>query len=267
MIAVAGCDVGSLTSKAVIMKNGKILGSHIIKSKPRPQDSADAAMAGALSAAGVGVDEIEYCIGTGYGREKISFVKEVRSEISCHGKGARWMLPSAQTVIDIGGQDCKAMTVDSDGNVIRFHANDKCASGTGRFLEVMANVLGIGIDELGRFSTRAKSPITLASTCTVWAQADVIKYINSGVPLEDIGAGINTAIAQRIAILVNALKPQGDILMTGGGAKNVGVVSTLEKLIGRKIKRTRKADPQLAGAIGAALLSMEKLNGKEGESK
>ncbi len=261
MSIVAGCDVGSLTSKAVVMKNEKIVGSHIIKSKPRPQDSADAAMAGALSAAGAGPDDIEYCIGTGYGRDKILFVKEARSEISCHGKGARWLLPSVQTVIDIGGQDCKAMKIDGDGNVTRFLANDKCASGTGRFLEVMAKVLNIDIDAMGRFSAKARSPVTLAATCTVWAQADVIKYINSGVALEDIGAGINTAMAQRVAMLVNAVRPEGDILMTGGVAKNVGVVSTLEKLLGRKIKKTRKADPQMAGAIGAALLSMEQLNG------
>lgn len=267
MSIVAGCDVGSLTSKAVIMKDGKIIGKSIIKSKPRPQDSAEAVMAGALSTAGIAPDEIEYCIGTGYGREKIPFVKEVKSEISCHGKGARWLLPSVQTVIDIGGQDCKAMKVDPNGKVTRFNANDKCASGTGRFLEVMAKVLNVDIDELGRFSGKAKSPITLASACTVWAQADVIKYINSGVALEDIGAGINTAMAQRVAILVNAVKPEGDILMTGGVAKNVGVVSTLEKLIGRKIKKTRKADPQIAGAIGAALLSMEKLNGNGRKDK
>ncbi len=261
MSIVAGCDVGSLTSKAVIMKNGKIIGSSIIKSKPRPQDSAEAVMSEALSAAGVAMDEIKFCIGTGYGREKIPFVKEVKSEISCHGKGARWLLPSAQTVIDIGGQDCKTMKIDADGNVIRFTANDKCASGTGRFLEVMARVLGVDIDSLGRMSARSRAPITLAPACTVWAQADVIKYINSGVPLDDIGAGINTAMAQRVAILVNAVKPEGDIFMTGGVAKNVGVVSTLEKLVGRKIKKTRKADPQIAGAIGAALISMEKING------
>ena len=261
MSIVAGCDVGSLTSKAVVMQNGKIVGSHILKSKPRPRDSADAAMAGALASAGIGPDEIEYCIGTGYGRDKILFVKEVRSEISCHGKGAHWLMPSAQTVIDIGGQDCKAMKIDGDGIVTRFLANDKCASGTGRFLEVMAKVLDVDIDAMGRFSTKARSPVTMAANCTVWAQADVIKYINSGVALADIGAGINTAMAQRVAILVNAVKPEGDILMTGGVAKNVGVVSTLEKLIGRKIKKARKADPQIAGAIGAALLSMEKLNG------
>lgn len=260
MSIVAGCDVGSLTSKAVIMKNGKIIGSHIIKSKPRPTDSANAALNGALASAGVSREEIAYCIGTGYGREKIEFVDEVVSEISCHGKGARWMLPTAETVIDIGGQDCKTMKLDKDGNVGRFSANDKCASGTGRFLEVMAKVLNVGIDELGKLSAKAKDPITLASTCTVWAQADVIKYINSGIPIEDIGAGINTAMASRVAMLVNAVKPEGDIFMTGGVAKNIGVVETLEKLIGRRIKRARKADPQIAGAIGAALLALERMN-------
>jgi predicted CoA-substrate-specific enzyme activase len=262
MNIVAGCDVGSLTSKAVIMKNGKIISHYIIKSKPRPKDSADAVLEEVLSLAGISRNDINYCIGTGYGRERIDFVDEVVSEISCHGKGARWLLPTARTVIDIGGQDCKTMKIDKDGNVIRFMANDKCASGTGRFLEVMAKVLGINIDELGNLSKKSRSPITLASTCTVWAQADVIKYINSGVPIEDIGAGINSAMAARVAILVNAIKPEGDIFMTGGVAKNVGVVAILEKLIGKRIKKARKADPQIAGAIGAALLSMEKVNGK-----
>jgi len=261
MTIVAGCDVGSLTSKTVLMKNGKIIGSSIIKSKPRPQDSAQLAMAGALESAGVTMTDIGYCIGTGYGREKIPFVNEVKSEIACHGKGARWLLPSVRTVIDIGGQDCKAIKIDRDGNVQRFMANDKCASGTGRFLEVMARVLNVGIDDLGRMSLKAKEPITLASNCTVWAQADVIKSVNSGVPVEDIGAGINTAMAARVAILVNAVKPEGDIFMTGGVAKNIGVLTTLEKLIGKKIKKARKADPQMAGAIGAALLSLERVDG------
>ncbi len=254
----AGCDVGSLTSKAVIMKNGKITAGAIIKSRARPGDSAKEVMAEALRRANLAQNDIACCIGTGYGRDKISFVDESVSEISCHGKGARWLLPSAETVIDIGGQDCKTMKIDADGNVARFAANDKCASGTGRFLEVMASVLHVGMDELGKLTARSRSPITLASTCTVWAQADVIKYINSGVPIEDIGAGINTAMASRVAILVNAVKPSGDILMTGGVAKNIGVVSTLEKLLGMKIKKARKADPQIAGAIGAALLAAQK---------
>lgn len=264
MTIVAGCDVGSLTSKAVIMKGGKIIGSSIIKSRPRPQDSADAALEAALREAGVPKDELTRIVGTGYGRDKIAFIDEAVSEISCHGKGARWLLPSVETVIDIGGQDCKTMKTDADGNVVRFTTNDKCASGTGRFLEVMARVLNVGMDELGKLSAKARSPITLASTCTVWAQADVIKHINSGVPIEDIGAGINTAMAARVAILVNSIKPAGDILMTGGVAKNIGVVSTLEKLLGVKIKKTRKADPQIAGAIGAALLAAQKSDAGDG---
>ncbi len=258
MSIVAGCDVGSLTSKAVIMRNKKIVGTSVIKSKPKPQDSADTVMENVLEKTKLSLDDIDYCVGTGYGPEKISFVNEAVSEITCHGKGAHWMLPSAGTVIDIGGQDCKTMKIDKHGNVVRFRANDKCASGTGRFLEVMAKLLEVRIDEMGELTRKARSPITLTSTCTVWAQADVIKYINSGVPIPDIGAGINTAMAQRVAILVNSVKPEGDIFMTGGVAKNTGVVSTLVKLIGKKIKKTRKADPQIAGALGAALIAMNK---------
>lgn len=258
MSIFAGCDVGSLTSKAVILQNNRVLASAIIKSKPRPGDSAEAAFREALMAAGIERGQVTYCIGTGYGRDKIPFVHEAVSEITCHAKGARWMLPSARTIIDIGGQDCKTMKIDAAGNVLKFAANDKCASGTGRFLEVMAGVLNIGIHELGPLSQKAKTPVTLASTCTVWAQADVIKFINSGVSLEDIGAGVNAAMASRVAILVNAVGVEDDVFMTGGVAKNSGVAATLEKLIGRRIKRTRKADPQIAGALGAALLAMEK---------
>lgn len=267
MTIVAGCDVGSLTSKAVIMKHGRIIGSAIIKSRPKPKESAEVVMQEALDTAELHMDDIAHCTGTGYGREKISFVRDIKSEISCHGKGARWLLPSVKTIIDIGGQDCKAMKVDGDGRVIHFVANDKCASGTGRFLEVMAGVLGVSIEELGKLSTGSNTPVTLASTCTVWAQADVIKFINSGVPFADIGAGINGAMAKRVAILANTVKPEGDILMTGGVAKNTGVVNTLEKLLGRKIKKTRKADPQMAGAIGAALFSMEKLKNLTGNCR
>jgi predicted CoA-substrate-specific enzyme activase len=262
---VAGCDVGSLTSKAVIMENDRIIGSSIVKSKAKPQESADAAMTAALAQAGLRLEDITYCVGTGYGRDRISFVNEAKSEIACHGMGARWLLPSVRTIIDIGGQDCKAIRIDKSGKVEKFITNDKCASGTGRFLEVMARVLNIGVDELGQMTEKADSPITLASMCTVWAQADIIKYINSGYSVEDIGAGINAAMAKRVAGLANAVKPEKDVCMTGGVSKNKGVLTTLEKVMGVKIKRVRKADPQLAGAIGAALFSQEKVNNGGGE--
>jgi len=258
---VAGCDVGSLTSKAVIMKDGKIIESMIIKSKAKPGDSADEVMRQAVSRAGLTMEDISYCVGTGYGRDRISFVNEALTEIACHGRGAQWLIPSARTVIDIGGQDCKAMRLDEKGNMVKFTANDKCASGTGRFLEVMARVLHVELSDLGQMSSTSKSPINLASACTVWAQADVIQHLNNGVPVADIAAGINSAMAARMSIIVNNIGFERDVVMTGGVAKNSGVVSALEKLLGLRIKRVTKSDPQLAGAIGAALYAQDKSKG------
>ncbi len=262
MSIVAGCDVGSLTAKAVIMEKGRIISSALLRSKTNPQLSAEAVMQEALSKAGLSMDDIRYCIGTGYGRKNISFVDKDISEIACHGRGARWLNPGARTIIDIGGQDCKAVRLDKDGNVVKFVANDKCASGTGRFLEVMARLLDIPIEEMGSLSSKSTAPITLSSTCTVWAQADIVKYINSGHKIEDIGAGVNSAMAKRAAILANSVGIEQDVCMTGGVAKNEGVVQDLEKLLGKNIKKMRKADPQIAGAIGAAIFAMESLNGR-----
>jgi predicted CoA-substrate-specific enzyme activase len=257
MIIVAGCDVGSLTAKAVILKDKKIIASSMVRSRAKPQQSADNAMSEALSQCGLKQSDIQYCVGTGYGRNQIPFVDHVMSEIACHAKGAKWLMPSVKTIIDIGGQDCKIMKIDKNAHVQNFLTNDKCASGTGRFLEVMAKVLNIEISELGSMTQKSHSPITFASTCTVWAQADVIKHMNDGIPPEDIGAGINAAMANRVSILVRSIKPEKDIAMTGGVAKNQGVLSVMEKILGQRVKKIRKADPQLAGAIGAAIIAHE----------
>ncbi len=261
MTLTAGCDIGSLTAKVILMRHGRIMGASVIKSRVNPRASADQALAQALAAAEAARSDITACIGTGYGRDRIPFADDTRSEIACHGRGARWLLPSARTVIDIGGQDCKAMRIDTCGRVEKFLTNDKCASGTGRFLEVMAQVLNVDVGALGDLTRSSQAPIRLASTCTVWAQADVIKHLNAGVPIANIGAGINAAMAHRVAILVNAVKPERDLVMTGGVAKNTGVAATLEQLLNRRIRKVRKADPQLAGAIGAALLAEENLKG------
>jgi predicted CoA-substrate-specific enzyme activase len=261
MTFVAGCDVGSLTSKAVIMADGKIVSWTIMKSKARPWESADAVMNETLSKAKLAMKDIEFCVGTGYGREKIPFVNETSSEIACHARGARWLVPGVRTVIDIGGQDCKAMKLDEKGDMMKFITNDKCASGTGRFLEVMAKVLGVRIEDLGPLSMKSKNPVTFATACTVWAQADVIQHVNDGVPTEDIASGINTAMAARMAVLAGNIGFEREVCMTGGVAKNEGVVTALEKILGVKIRRVRKADPQITGALGAALFAQEKLGG------
>jgi len=257
----AGIDVGSLTSKAVIMKDGKILSSIIVKSGPRPWESADRVMKSALEKINLSMTDINYTVGTGYGRDKISFIGRAVSEIACHGKGARWLIPSVRTVIDIGGQDCKAMRLDENGEMVKFITNDKCASGTGRFLEVMAKVMNVELSDLGELSSRSKNPVTMASACTVWAQADVIQHLNEMVPVEDIAAGINNAMASRMSTLVSSIGIEREVCMTGGVAKNSGVVIALEKTLGIRIKRIRKDDPQLAGAIGAALYAEILLNG------
>ena len=257
---VAGCDVGSLTSKAVVLNSHKVLGQAIIKSGFKPEDSAQEVMNEALIAAGLSMKDIAFCIGTGYGRERIPFVGKAVSEIACHAKGAQFLMPSARTVIDIGGQDCKAIKVDAQGTVVKFFTNDKCAAGTGRFLEVMAGILGINLDELGMLSKQARSPLMLASTCTVWAQAEVIHHLNAKKSKADIASAINQAMAGRVAILARSVGIEKDVCMTGGVAKNAGVVSALEKQLGVNIRRLR-TDPQLVGALGAAVLAKERMEG------
>ncbi|RPJ82091.1 MAG: 2-hydroxyglutaryl-CoA dehydratase, partial [Deltaproteobacteria bacterium] len=237
----------------------RITAASVIRSGPNPVQSAEVVMEKICAQAGIRLDEIACCIGTGYGRERIAFVTDTVSEIACHGRGAQWVIPSTKTVIDIGGQDCKVIKLDPKGNVIKFVTNDKCASGTGRFLDVMAKVMNIETDELGKLSVKSTAPIPFASVCTVWAQADVIKHINARRRPEDICAGINAAMANRVSMLANTMKIEDDICITGGGAKNDGVVAALSQILGRWIKRIKRVDPQLAGAIGAALMAGERI--------
>lgn len=258
---VGGCDVGSLTTKAIVLRDGRIAARAVLKSRARPSESAEAAMGEALEAAGLALGDLRCAVGTGYGRERVAFAREVRSEIACHAKGARWLLPTARTIIDVGGQDCKVMRLDERGEVERFATNDKCAAGTGRFLDVMARVLGVPASALGALHARARHPVTFANACTVWAQADVIRHLHDGVPPEDIAAGVNAAMAARMATLVNSLGVEPDVCMTGGVAKNDGVLACLQKLLDVRMKRLRREDPQLAGALGAALYAAELAGG------
>jgi len=257
---VAGCDVGSLTSKAVVLNSSRILGQVIIKSGFKPEESAHQVMEEALSRAGLSMKDIGFCVGTGYGRDRIPFVGKSVSEIACHAKGAQLLMPTARTVIDIGGQDCKAIKLDAKGNVVKFFTNDKCAAGTGRFLEVMAKILGISLDELGTLSRQARSPLSLASTCTVWAQAEVIHHLNARKSKADIASAVNQAMAGRVAILARSVGIEKDVCMTGGVAKNTGVVSALEKQLNVNIRRLR-TDPQIVGALGAAVFAKQRMEG------
>ncbi len=254
----AGCDIGSLTAKAVILNEKKILGSHVMRVLNNPQDSAVKVMDMAGEKAGISLDDIKFCVGTGYGRNKIPFVNESISEIACHGKGAQWLVPKVKTVIDIGGQDCKVAKLDENGELLNFATNDKCAAGTGRFLEVMSKLLNVPLDDFGTLSEASRKTLHFSSTCTVWVQQEVIHLVNEEVPVEDIVAAINSAMAGRIAILANRAGVEKEVCMTGGVAKNDGVLRNLEKNLKIRIRKI-KVDPQIVGALGAAIFARESL--------
>jgi (R)-2-hydroxyacyl-CoA dehydratese activating ATPase len=259
MMYVAGCDVGSLSAKAVIMKDGDVLASEVIFSKPDPGDSAQEVMDKALAKAGLSLIDIGYCIGTGYGRNSIPFANAIESEITCHGKGAQWLMPEVRMVIDIGGQDSKAIRLDETGKVVRFAYNDRCASGTGRFLEVMAGAMGIRLEDMGEISSRSQNPVAISNQCVVFAETEIISLINSGKDLSDIVSGLHKALAHRVASLAHGVELDKEITMTGGVAKNQGMFQALQEALGVHITPI-KTDPQIIGALGAALLARQTLN-------
>jgi len=255
---VAGCDVGSLTGKAVILKDGEILSYSIVPTTPKPEKTAQNAMDEALKKGNLTLDKIDYIVGTGYGRVKIPFANSELSELSCHGKGAHSLIPSIKTIIDVGGQDCKVIKVDKNGKILDFAMNDKCAAGTGRFLEVMAKTLELQLGELGPISLQSKNQAKITAQCSVFAETEVVSLMADGVEVSDIVAGIHDAIASRIMSLVYRVGLEEDLTITGGVAKNIGVVAYLEKRLGVQSKKL-SVDPQLIGALGAALNAEEQL--------
>lgn len=254
---VAGCDIGSLTAKAVLMESGKVLSSAVIQAKNKPSVSAEQVMQMALEGTNLQRDSIAYVVGTGYGRAQIPFVDSVESEISCHARGARHLIPSARMVIDIGGQDAKATRMDEDGKVARFIYNDKCASGTGRFLEIMAEALEIPLGEMGNISAGAKEQLTISNQCVIFAETEVISLVNDGKEIPDIINALHRAMANRVAALACSIGIEKDVVMTGGVAKNSGVFQALCDALNIQLKALNGSDPQIIGALGAALYAQE----------
>lgn len=258
---VAGCDVGSLTAKAVFMTDGTILGYDIIRVRPRPEQSARDVMEKVLTRLGLSYDNIDYCISTGYGRETIPFADDNISEISCHGRGAQWLIPTIRTVIDVGGQDCKAIRVDEHGLLVDFVMNDKCAAGTGRSLELMAEVLGVDVSQLGPLSLESTHPIVITSQCSIFAEMEILHYLCEEKSIADIAAGVNEAMARRVKMLVGKVGIKEDVGVTGGVSKNIGVVKNLERMVGKTFIQFPE-DPQIIGALGAAIFAAEKAKKK-----
>ena len=261
-MVLGGCDVGSATGKAVVMRDSEVVSYVIIPSTTKPEITARTVMDQALEKAGLSsIDDLEYIVGTGYGRLKVPFASENVSEITCHARGAHWLCPTVRTVVDIGGQDCKVMSMDDKGKVLEFVMNDRCAAGTGRFFEAMARVLDCGLEGLSELSLQSNNPCTITSQCSVFAESEVVTLVNEGTELVDIVAGLHASIASRLNSMVRKVGLVQDVALTGGCAKNKGLAKALEAKLGVAIKSLPQ-DPQIAGAVGAALIARERVNGR-----
>jgi predicted CoA-substrate-specific enzyme activase len=249
----AGVDIGSTMTKVAIMGEG-LVASVIGPTGPEHRRLAHKVMEEALAKARLSFPDLSYIIATGYGRINVPFADKQVTEITCHAKGVHSLLPTAKTVVDIGGQDSKGIKL-KNGKVASFVMNDKCAAGTGRFLEVIADALGIPLERLGELSLSAKKTTTISNTCTVFAEQEVVSQLANGEPVENLIAGIHEAIATRIYAMVSKLKIEPDVAITGGGAKNIGLISALEARFGCRV--LVPPEPLLTGAIGAALVGKE----------
>lgn len=256
-LIVAGVDVGAATAKAVILSGNEVLSSSIMPTGFSVAQAAEAVTEEALAKSGLSMGELEYIVSTGYGRRAVSFANKVLTEIICHAAGVSSVLPLAKTIIDIGGQDSKVIGVDDNGNVSNFAMNDKCAAGTGRFLEVMARVLGIDISEMGPLSLLGKEPCQISSTCTVFAESEMVSLRAEGKSRENMLAGIHKAMAHRIVIMGNSVGFKKEVVFTGGVAKNVGMKKALEDEI--RLEILIPEEPQIMGALGAAILAKAEL--------
>jgi (R)-2-hydroxyacyl-CoA dehydratese activating ATPase len=255
---VAGVDVGAATAKAVILDNDKLIGFALM---PTGYDVIMAAVevtGKALEKAELTMKDLAYVVSTGYGRNAVGFSHKAVTEIICHAKGVHWMLPQARTVIDIGGQDSKVIGIDKDGIVSNFAMNDKCAAGTGRFLEVMAGILQVDISEMGPISMKSLSPCSISSTCTVFAESEMVTLRAQGKTRENIIAGIHKALSHRVAIMGKSVGFTPEIVFTGGVAKNTGIKKALEEEINCAISIPE--EPQIMGALGAALIARKEVN-------
>ena len=253
-IITAGIDVGSVSSQAVICVDGELYGFNSMRTGNNSPDSATNAINGVLEKSGMKLENVTYVIGTGYGRVNVPFAHKAITEIACHARGANYMGGNTiRTILDMGGQDCKAIHCDEKGKVTNFLMNDKCAAGTGRGMEVIADLMQIPIAELGPRSFDVdEEPEAVSSTCVVFAKSEALGLLKAGYSKNKVIAAYCQAMAERVVSLIERIGVENDFFITGGIAKNPGVVKRIEKLLGTKAAETNY-DSQIVGALGAAL--------------
>jgi predicted CoA-substrate-specific enzyme activase len=251
---VAGIDVGSLSTKALIMSENQVLAWAVILTTPDSPGTAKQVLQKALELCKTAPDQLNYVVATGYGRIRVPFANRHVTEISCHARGTVWAFPNVRTILDMGGQDCKLITCDEAGKVKNFVLNDKCAAGTGRYLERIARNLGVPLGEIGPMSLQiVDKPVAIDSFCAVFAERDILFMRQQGKAINDILAGAHEALVRRILSLIERVGLQPDLSISGGIAKNTGVVTRIEKTLNAKAHIWK--DPQVIGALGAALFA------------
>jgi predicted CoA-substrate-specific enzyme activase len=258
MAYTAGVDVGSTQTKAIVINEGRqIVGRALIDTGSNVVTAAEQAFAEALRSANVEEEEVEFVTGTGYGRYRVTFGNTQVTEISCHGRGAVHMFPATRTVIDMGGQDTKAIRVRASGEIVDFCMNDKCAAGTGRFLGAASSALDIPLNQLGPTALRSERPVRISTTCTVFAESEVLSWLGRGKKIEDILQGVHQSIAARSIGLLRRVGVEEEVTFTGGVAKNIGMIEALQKGLGTKLNVSD--DSHFMGALGAALFALDHL--------
>jgi predicted CoA-substrate-specific enzyme activase len=256
MAFAAGVDVGSTQTKAVVVNEAReIVGRALLPTGANVIRAAEHAFEKALATGGLREEEVEYVVGTGYGRYKVTFGNTQVTEISCHGRGAVHMFPGTRTVVDMGGQDTKAIRVSPAGEIVDFCMNDKCAAGTGRFLGAASSALEIPIDQLGPTALRGERPVKISTTCTVFAESEVLSWLGKGKKIEDILRGVHQSIAQRSAGLLRRVGIEEQVTFTGGVARNVAMIETLQQALGVTLNVSEES--HYMGALGAALFALD----------
>ncbi len=252
----AGIDIGSTMTKVVVIDDDENIVSSVLgPTGAEHRRLANNVMRQALDKADLSIDKLLYIVATGYGRVNVPFADRQLTEITCHARGIVKLFPEARTIIDIGGQDSKGIRIEN-GKVANFLMNDKCAAGTGRFLEIIAEILGVKIEELANLSLRAKEKVSITNICTAYASQEVMAYLGKGIPAESIAAGLHSSLASRVCGMVNRIGIIREVVVTGGGAKNLALVKEIESHLG--IPVLTPSEPLLSGALGAALIGRER---------
>ncbi|HON79720.1 MAG TPA: acyl-CoA dehydratase activase [Spirochaetota bacterium] len=255
----AGCDIGSTTGKVVVMDDEGIVASTIIPREVDPEETARKALYDVMASID-GISDLKdfvYLIGTGYGRAEIPFAHENISEISCHAMGAFYCNSAVKTIVDIGGQDIKGIAVDDDGSVLEFAMNDKCAAGTGRFYEAMSRIFNTDLESFSDLSLQAKKMVPVTAQCSVFAETEVISLLARKTSPSDVAAGIQNAVGKRCFTLLKRVGVRDKVTVTGGCAKNRGLIKELNRILKTEIISLSE-DPQLMGALGAAIFARRK---------